>query len=278
MRWSLEATQLVLTMSSDVTLMSTTKSEWIKFRSVRSSILGVVVTFVLTIGLGALIAIAFRGHYNQMDPLRKLTFDPVSTSLGGTLFAQFAVGVIGALFITSEYSSGSISSSLSAVPHRIQLAVAKLLVLMLSLFVVCEVACFITFQLGQAIFSGVVPTASLSSGAVLRSVIFAGIYLTLLATLGYSLGLILRHSAACISVFTSLLLILPIVLFLLPQSWQDHVAKFEPSQLGQAMMSPTSSVNSFGSWSALLVLVIYVAVFFVIGVTLLQLRDPSTSQ
>jgi ABC-2 type transport system permease protein len=78
-------------MSNGVTVASAVKSEWIKFRSVRSTIMGVIVTFVLTIGLGALISVAVRGHYNQMDPLRKLTFDPVSTSLGGTLFAQFAV-------------------------------------------------------------------------------------------------------------------------------------------------------------------------------------------
>jgi ABC-2 type transport system permease protein len=264
-------------MSNGVTVLSAVKSEWIKFRSVRSTIMGVIVTFVLTIGLGALISVAVRGHYNQMDPLRKLTFDPVSTSLGGTLFAQFAVGVIGALFITSEYSSGSIRSSLAAIPNRTQLAIAKLVVLFLSLLVVCEIACFITFQLGQTIFSGVVPTTSLSSGVVLRSVILAGLYLTLLSLLGYSLGLILRHSAACISVFTSLLLILPIVLFLMPQSWQSHAAKYEPSQLGQSMMSPTSSVNSFGTWTALLLLTIYVAVAFVTGVILLNRRDAGVN-
>jgi ABC-2 type transport system permease protein len=263
--------------SGDVTLLSATKAEWIKFRSVRSTIMGVIVTFVLTIGLGALITTAVRGHYNEMDPLRKLTFDPVSTSLGGTLFAQFAVGVIGALFITSEYSSGSIRSTLAAVPHRAQLALSKLIVLFVSLLV-CEVASFITFQLGQAIFSGVVPTASLGSGAVLRSVLFAGIYLTLLSIIGYSLGLILRQSAASISVFTSLLLILPIVLFLLPQSWQNHVAKFEPSALGQSMMSPTTAVNGFGAVTALLILVLYVVIVFGVGVTLLSRRDAGASQ
>ncbi len=265
-------------MSSDVTLLSVSRAEWIKFRSVRSTIMGVVVTFVLTIGLGALITAAVRSHYNEMDPLRKLTFDPTSVSLGGTLFAQFAVGVIGALFITSEYSSGSIRSTLAAVPHRTRLAISKLLVLFVSMLVVSEVACFVTFQLGQAIFSGVVPTASLATGVVLRSVVFAGIYLTLLSMLGYSLGLILRQSAACISVFTSLLLILPIVVFLLPQSWQVHISKYEPSALGQSMMSPTAVLNSFGATSALFILVAYVALMFGLGVTLLNRRDAGASQ
>lgn len=265
-------------MSNDVTLWSSTTAEWIKFRSVRSSIMGVIVTFVLTIGLGALIATAVRGHYNQMDPLRRLTFDPTSTSLGGTLFAQFAVGVIGTLFITSEYSSGSIRSTLAAVPRRAQLAFSKVIVLFVSLLVVSEVACFTTFQLGQAIFSGVVPTDSLSNGSVLRSVVFAGVYLTLLSILGYSLGMILRQSAASISVFTSLLLILPIVLFLMPQSWQNHVAKFEPASLGQSMMSKTTAVNGFGAVTSLLILIVYVIVAFATGLALLSRRDAGASQ
>jgi len=260
-------------MSSNNTLMSTVKSEWIKFRTVRASILGVAITFVLTIGIGALITATVRSHYHEMDPLRRITFDPVSTSLGGTLFAQFAVGVIGVLFITSEYSSGSIRTSLAAVPNRTRLALSKLVVLVVSMFVVSEIAVFITFQMGQSIFSGVVPTASLATGSVLRSVLLAGVYLTLLAVLGYALGLILRQSAACISVFTSILLIVPIVLFLLPQSWQTSYAKYEPSALGQAMMSPTPAANSFGAGTASVILLVYVIVVLGVGMTLLQRRD-----
>lgn len=260
-------------MSNSNTLPATIKSEWIKFRTVRSTILGVIVTFVLTIGLGALITWAVRGHYSQMNPLRKITFDPVSTSLGGTLFAQFAVGVIGTLFITSEYSSGAIRTSLTAVPRRSRLALSKLVVLVVSMFVVSEIAVFITFQLGQSIFSGVVPTASLGTGSVLLAVVLAGIYLTLLSVLGFGLGLILRQSAACISVFTSILLILPIVMFLLPQSWQTSFSKYEPSALGQSMMSPTMTANSFSAGPASAILIAYVVVVVGAGMMLLQHRD-----
>lgn len=260
-------------MSNNVTLGSTVQSEWIKFRTVRSTIMGVVITFVLTIGLGALITTAVRGHWHSMSPARHLTFDPVSVSLGGILFAQFAVGVIGTLFITSEYSSGSIRTTLAAIPNRVELVLGKLVVLVASMFVVTEVACFITFLMGQAIFSGVVPTASLSNSAVLRTVILAGVYLTLLSVLGFSLGLILRQSAACISVFTSLLLIVPIIFFLLPQSWQNTVAKYEPSQLGHAMASVTPAANDFGAWTALMILVIYVVVVLSAGTTMLIRRD-----
>ena len=258
---------------SDVTLASVTRAEWIKFRTVRSTIMGYVITFALTLGLGALITTAIRGHWQTMDPLRRLAFDPVSTSLGGTLFAQFAVGVIGILFITSEYASGSIRTTLAATPRRVQVVAAKLLVLVSVTVVVAEVVVFATFLMGQQIFSGVVPTASLSSGSVFRSVALGGVYLTLLAVLGFGLGLILRQQSAAISVFTSLLLIVPIVIFVLPQSWQTSISRYEPSALGHAMMSVTPPLDMFSAWTATLLLIVYVAIVLAIGVALLLRRD-----
>ena len=260
-------------MSNDATLMSTTRSEWIKFRSVRSTIMGFLVTFVLTIGLGVLITVAIRGHWSQSSPTDKFTFDAVSTSLAGTYFASFAVGVIGILFITSEYSSGSIRTTLAAVPNRVRLTLSKLIVLASSMFIVGEVVCFVTFLIGQAIFSGVVPTASLSNGAVLRSVLLAGVYLTLLAVLGFAIGLILRQSGACISVFTSILLIIPIIILFLPQSWQTSVTKYEPSELGRAMMSTSPPGSDFGAWTSLAILLVIVAVVLGFGTTMLARRD-----
>ncbi|HEV7959137.1 MAG TPA: ABC transporter permease, partial [Acidimicrobiales bacterium] len=181
-----------------MTLGSIVRSEWLKFRSVRSSIVGVVVTFVLTLGIGALVTTLVRTHWATTNFATKITFDPVSTSLVGIIFAQFAVGIIGALFVTSEYTAGSIRTTLAAVPRRVELAFGKLIVLLASMLVVSEIAVFATFLMGQAIFSGVVPTASLSSAHTLRAVILAGLYLTLLAAFVYSLGLILRHSVTTI--------------------------------------------------------------------------------
>ncbi len=258
---------------SGLSLPSVVRSEWIKFRSVRSTLTGLLVTVGLTIGLGALIATAIRGHWDQMDPIAKLTFDPVSTSLGGTLFAQFATGVIGTQFITSEYSSGSIRTTLAAVPRRGLLVAAKLVVLVLTLLVVAELVCVGAFLLGQSIFAGVVPTASLATGGVLRAVLLGGLYLTLLGVWGFALGLILRHSAAAISTFTSLLMVLPIVMLLLPASWQSAASKYLPSELGRAMMSSAPRLDLFSPGVAVTLLVVYVALTTAIGTTLLVRRD-----
>ncbi|HWD96807.1 MAG TPA: ABC transporter permease subunit [Acidimicrobiales bacterium] len=260
-------------MSPNVSLASIVRSEWLKFRSVRSSIMGVTITFVLTIGLGALVTSLLRAHWATASESSKLTFDPVSTSLVGVIFAQFAIGVIGALFITSEYSSGSIRTTLAAVPHRVELVLGKLTVLLVSMFVISEVACFATFILGQSIFSGVVPTASLSNSNDLRAVILAGVYLTLAAAMACGIGLILRHSAASISVFVSVILVIPLIFAFLPQSWQNDGAKYLPSELGHAMTSASSVANDFSAWTALILMVIYVVVIVGIGTALFARRD-----
>jgi len=65
--------------------------------------------------LGALIAWATRSHWQTVSTADQVTFDPVSTSLIGIVFSQFAIGVIGSLLITSEYASGLIRTTLGAV-------------------------------------------------------------------------------------------------------------------------------------------------------------------
>ncbi|MGB8195655.1 MAG: ABC transporter permease subunit [Acidimicrobiales bacterium] len=265
-------------MANESTLWATTRSEWIKFRTVRSSIMGVIVTVVLTVGLGVLITTLVRTHWTQLSAIRVATFDPVSSSLRGSLFAQFAVGVIGTLFITSEYTSGSIRTTLTAVPNRARLIAGKCIVLFATVLVLGEFVCVAAFLIGQRIYLGVVPTASLGNATVLRSVLLAGLYLALLALFAFALGLILRQSAAAISVFVSLLLIVPIIGLFFPQSWQNDFMRFEPSTLGMSMQSPFAPSNSFGAWSATFVLLAYVVGTLGIAFFLFQRRDAGSNQ
>ncbi|MFI5036141.1 MAG: ABC transporter permease [Acidimicrobiales bacterium] len=260
---------------SDVTFGSVTRSEWIKFRSVRSTVMGVAVFVVLTVGLSVLITSLVHAHWNTMNALDKLTFDPVSTSLAGISLAQFAVGVTGSLFITSEYSSGGIRSTLAAVPVRWRVVGAKLAVLSGVMIVLSEIVCFAAFLIGQAIFTGMIPASSdtLSNGSDLRAVLLGGVYLTLLAALGFGLGLILRQSPATISTFTGLVLIIPIIIFFLPTSLQDTLTKYEPSALGRAMTATTAPDLTFGPGTATAVLALYVAVVLAVGAILFQRRD-----
>lgn len=265
-------------MSNSSNLWAVMKSEWIKFRSVRSTVIGTIVMFALTIGIGILIGFAVKGHLSKLSPLERATLDPVQLSLGGVLFAQFAVGVIGGLVITAEYSSTSIRTTLAAVPNRLRLITAKAIVLGIAVFVTGEVASFIAYFDGSAIFRGTVAALPpLSQGKILLAVFMSGIYLTLMGLFGFGIGLILRHSAGTISTYTSLLLILPIVVLLLPGSWQNQITKYEPSVLGQAMRSTTGVIRGgtplFSTWTATGILVLYCVAVIGAGVYMMQRRD-----
>jgi ABC-type transport system involved in multi-copper enzyme maturation permease subunit len=260
-------------MSPNISLGSIVRSEWLKFRSVRSSIVGVVLTLVLTIGLAALVTWLIRRNWATTSVLTKATFDPVQTSLVGVILAQFAIGVIGALFVTSEYSSGSMRTTLTAVPKRVELMLGKLIVLIASIFVLSEFCCFVSFLLGQKIFSGVVPTASLSNSSDLRAVIFSGVYLTLFAALSFGLGIIIRHSGASICAIVGILLIVPLIFDFLPQNVREAGDKFLPSELGNVMSSPSLVSHDFGVWTSVILLVVYAVVSVGVGISLFTKRD-----
>ncbi len=259
-------------------LFAVVRSEWIKYRSVRSTVIGTLIMLILTIGIGLLIGLAVRGHLSTMTPVERASTGSIQLAMGGILFAQFAVGVIGALLITSEYSSNSIRTTLAAVPNRLRLIAAKAIVLSVVLFVVGEIASFIAYFDGAAIFHGTIAAMpSLSQGKTLQVVLLSGLYLMLMGLFGLGLGLVLRQSAGAISTYTSLLLILPILVFLLPSSWQSHITKFEPSVLGQAMRSTTGALRGgtpvFGTWSATGILFAYCAAALGAGIILMQRRD-----
>src|SRR5690349_9039092 len=103
-----------------VTQLGVIESEWIKFRSLRSSWYSLLATIVIVDGLGTLIS-SLRAHREHAIgrggvPIR---IDTIEASLRGVFLAQLAIGVLGALIITGEYSTGQIRSSLGAVPRRV---------------------------------------------------------------------------------------------------------------------------------------------------------------
>ncbi|MGC9154588.1 MAG: ABC transporter permease, partial [Ferrimicrobium sp.] len=53
-------------------------SEWVKIRSVRSTILTLLITAILTIGISSLGAWAIAANWNHVSPAHRLAFDPTS--------------------------------------------------------------------------------------------------------------------------------------------------------------------------------------------------------
>jgi ABC-2 type transport system permease protein len=259
-----------------VTILAAIRCEWIKFRSVRSTLVTLAVTVVLCVGFSALFTWIARDNWKSAGFRDHLAFNPTRLSLVGFVFAEIAIGVIGVLVITSEYSSGLIRATLTALPHRVDALLAKAVVLFIVTLVVGEGCSFVSFLVGQSILHGVTPSDTLSSPGSLRAVVLAGLSLALLALFALGLGTMLRHTAGAITVFVALLLIIWIIVATLPSDYQMHIYPYLPEVLSQSMRAPGDASLSFSSFSptvSSLVLAAYAVGSLLIGGLVLVRRD-----
>ena len=249
------------------------RSEWTKFRSVRSTFWALTVTVVLGVALGAVISAATAHAYTKFSVSGKLSWDPTGVSLAGVAIASPAIAVLGVLCISSEYSSGMIRTSLIAVPKRGRVLAAKSLVFAGVTFVVGEVVCFAAFFVGQALIAGHAPHAALGDPGVARAVAGAGLYLTALAVLSVAAGTLLRHPAAAIACLVGVLFVLPGIAQALPDSWRNPVTEFWPTQAGSQLTSVHPSAHTLQPWPGFGVMCLFVAIVYAIAWTLLDRRD-----
>ena len=252
------------------------RAEFTKLRTLRSTTWSLLVTTVLTIGIGVLATSLAVSHWSQRSPIDRATFDPISRSLSGLLFAQLAIGVLGVLVMSGEYGTGTIRATLAAVPNRPLVLAAKTVVFGAVALVVSEVLSFCAFLIGQGIMSGTTPTASLGQSVALRAVIGGGLYLTVLGLFALGLATILRHTAGAISVFVGVLLILPLILQALPESIIQAVGKYLPANIGVSIMSTSGSrleVHTFTPWVGLAILCGYAAAALLLGGWVMLRRD-----
>jgi ABC-2 type transport system permease protein len=249
------------------------RSEWVKLRSVRSTFWALTTTVVLGIALGAVISAVTAHAYARFSIATKLSWDPTGVSQSGMLIAQVAIAVLGVLFISSEYSSGMIRTSLIAVPKRGRVLAAKSLVFAVVTFVVGEVVCFVAFFVGQALISGHAPHAALGDPGVARAVAGGGLYLAALAVLSVAVGALLRHAAAAITAMIAVLFVLPAIAQALPDSWRNPVTEFWPTQAGSQLTSVYHSAHTLQPWPGFGVMCLFTAIVYAIAWTLLDRRD-----
>ena len=252
---------------------SIVRSEWAKLRSVRSTYWTLLATLGIMVGIGALLCLAYVARFDRLSPGDRLTFNPAAFSLNGLYLAQLAIGVLGVLVVASEYATGMIRATFSAVPQRVSVMAAKSAVLTAATAVVGIASSFAAFFVGQAILSNKGIEAHLSSPGVLRTVVGAGLYLAVLSLLALAIGTLLRRTAGAISTVFGLIFVLPALAHALPSSWQDAIIKWLPSSAGMAVVNPTAAPHSLGPWAGFLVFCGYAAVAWALAAVALRRRD-----
>jgi ABC-type transport system involved in multi-copper enzyme maturation permease subunit len=250
------------------------RSEWTKIKSVRSTAWSLLALFVATVGIGALTSAAnassaHQGGFRGGNGI----FDPVAISLAGLLFGQLAIGVLGILVVTAEYSTGTIRATFAAVPNRVLVLVSKILVFGVLALLTSEISSFVAFFVGQAILARSGVSATLSTPGALRAVIGGGLYMTVLALLALGLAAMLRHSAAAITTFVAILLVLPLIVTALPASYVNSISRYLPANIGVTMISIFPQPHEFSPWAGFALLCGYAVVALAVGGWLMATRD-----
>ena len=256
----------------DSRLRATARSEWIKFRSVRSGPFALVATALIVV-VGAWLLAAGNRNSAAASPASKAAFDPVFTVLQGIELAQLFIGALGVITVTGEYTSGLIRGTFVATPQRAQVLAMKALVFAVVVWACCTAMSFAAFFLGQSVLSPA-KHAGIGDPGVLTAVFGAGLYLTLIGLLGMFIGVVVRRTPAALALLFGLLVVLPIVFTQIHGKFSSNVGEYLPGNAGEeAFHLLHGGAYALGPWQGLGVLTAYVAVAAAAAFALIRRRD-----
>ncbi|MEU0934679.1 ABC transporter permease subunit [Embleya sp. NPDC005971] len=216
-------------------------AEWIKLRTLRSTYWTAVFAAVAALGLGAFDLGNLVADWDGMSAEKRAVFDPVRFGFsGGYYVVVLAAGTLGVLVSSSEYGSGLIRTTFTAVPRRRRVFAAKVLVTGVVTLVMGEAIAFGTFFLGQAILADKHLDVGLGAPHVLRAVVATGAFVTVIALIGLALGTIVRHSAGAIAGLFGLFFVAP----MLTEAAGDGVRRGTLQPAFQALSSTTGAAEA----------------------------------
>ena len=243
-------------------------SEWLKFRSLRSTLLVLAAAVVAMVVFGAVIAFNTRNPAG-LDPEDVVASGP----LQGYYLGQLLMAALGVLVVSGEYSSGMIRATFAAVPRRLPVLIAKAVVFTVVVGVSMIAASVVAFLVAQAVLSGYRPTFSLSDGSTLRIAVGTGVYLTLVGLIGSVLAWIVRSTPGALVATFAVILVVPILLELVFPSWGTYIAAYLPTGAGQSFSTSLAAPHALSPWTGLAVMVAWVVAGMVAAGAVLRHKD-----
>lgn len=250
------------------------RSEWTKLWSLRSTRWSLATAVFAMVVLAIGIAAVQMSRWTQLSVHDRTTYDAIDGAVGGYHLAQLAIGVLGVLVISGEYSTGMIHASLMAAPRRLPVLWAKLAVFCSVTFVLMLVSSFVAFFAVQAIVAGHHVDRTLGDPHALRAIFGTALFLTVLGALGVGLGTLLRSTAGGIAAFVGLLFVLPGITALLPASVGDSVAPYLPVNAAFTVATSTfEDPHHLSTWGGFAVFCGYTALLVAAGALRLARSD-----
>jgi hypothetical protein len=241
------------------------RMEWIKLRSLRSTWWTLAVTIAAAAGIAVAVGV------NTEDAAGDLT----NNALAGISVGLLLTGILGVLTATSEFSSGTIRSTLAAIPNRPLVLAAKAAVFGAVALAVGEAAAFVAFFAGGAALPAGMAGPAIGQPGVLRAVVLGGAGYCLIGLLGLGLGAIIRHTPAAIAVLVGGVY----VAAQLVAAFAPAIMPYLPVSIVANSMSVVQPVAGLGQvhflspWAGLGMLSLYAAVTLGVGAWLLASRD-----
>ncbi|MFF8229351.1 ABC transporter permease [Streptomyces caelestis] len=242
------------------------RSEWHKFRTLRSTWITLIATSALTAAMGAGLGAAYDGTGEG-------GMDTVVFILLGTQFAQINLGVLGILATAGEYSTGQIRATMTAVPRRLPVLWSKAAVLAAIAFPLTLLTNLVTFPLAQSFLSGTDQSAALGDPGVLRALAGNAAGLTLLAVLALGIGALVRSVPMAIGAFIGLIMIVPEVLAMLPYEIVDNAVRYFPGKALETLTTAQPLPGTASPGAALLAMILWTTATLTLAATVLRRRD-----
>jgi ABC-2 type transport system permease protein len=256
-------------------------SEFIKFRTLMSTLILLASTALVMVGFAALSAWGTGQFAEQVatDPDAAAAMAAqggdlaVSIPTSGISFAQLILGSLGVLLMSSEFTTGMARSTFAAVPKRLSPFLAKLIVVMVSSFLLTAVSIYIAGLVSLPIVDNYDLKLDLGSSQSVKLLVVNSIYVAAVAAIGMALGTIVRNSAGGIMSLVGLLFVAPIAFQLIPGDFFKEANKFLPTSTISPLTAVEHVPETLEAWQAGLVLGAWVVVPVVLAMILLKKRD-----
>lgn len=223
------------------------RSEGIKIASLRSTWWSLAIAAVLTVGIALMIAAASSSFGPE--------FPSVSALISPTQFTMLVAGILGAIAITGEYSTGMIRSTLTAAPRRGAVLAAKATVVALLM----ALAMIVTFAVAVAATAPVLGDRAIDWSDPSLSIVplaYDVLAMVSFALIGLGWGFVIRNGAGAIAATVGLLFVLPIVVSMFTMAgdawrWVVDLGQYLPMSAASTLTTPGSE-DTLGALVALL--------------------------
>ncbi|WP_411146317.1 ABC transporter permease [Streptomyces sp. x-80] len=236
--------------------------EWLKLRSMKSTMYSLLGAAILIIGPGILSAMMMKPTVSKA-----MAFTIV---FGGMFVGQIVLCVSGALAVTAEYGSGTIQSTFLAVPRRGRLLAAKVLTVF-TLWTVAGLAITaVTYVLGRALLPREILLPGLWDATVLRTVIGGAVFIGFQAVFCLALGMLIRTSAGAITAGVCFVLVLPTLMGVMGV---EAFTKAWPTERGKEIFSPAAVDGIISSFGGLIYFCVFTIALFSCALLWVRHRD-----